>query len=98
MSYTEKMNNLVIDWIEVTEKKKYHIKRQEYEYASRTRDNQRIIERKINEIIGEEYNSNGFNDYIKKYLADKHGIDWDKINLDNIKETIREIKLNQLGI
>ena len=104
MNYTnDELNSLIIEWIEINQKKNSHARKQEYEKAVITRDNERIIERKIIHLSNLS-NIDSFHvrvhvrNYAKAYLENIHGIDLDGIDLDNIKETIREIKLNKLGI
>lgn len=96
----EKLNGLIIEWLEVNCEKLDHINNQRYEGAAFARDKERTIEDKILKLDKSASWNEKFtiSDYMKKYLSEKHGIDYNDIDMYNIKESIRQIKLNQLNI
>lgn len=97
--------NLLVDLLEVKEKKHNAIKFQKYEEGALLRDQERILERMIYEKIrGRDENWNVF-DYksyentISDYLSQKYGIKYGYYaDVNGLKILIREIKLIELGI
>ena len=99
--------NLLIDLLEVKEKKMSAIYSQRFEDGAILRDQERILERMVYEKIrGRDKNWEVF-DYksydvaISEYLLDKYGIEYssrDVKSRKSLKVLIREIKLKELGI
>lgn len=99
--------NLLIDLLEVKEKKLSAIRSQRYEDGAILRDQERILERMVYEKIrGRDKNWEVF-DYksydvaISDYLSEKYGIEYNSssgLYHDSLKVLIREIKLKELGI
>lgn len=86
----EKLDSLICDWIKVKVIKLDAIHHQHYENAALSRDKEKVIEDKILNILGDV----NINDYIHF----KYGINLYNMNIDNLKETIRDLKLNLIGI
>lgn len=97
----EKLNNLICQWLELNLKKLHAIENQHYETAAYARDEERQIEYKICDIANLDTDSSSSSAEIRKvatqYLSEC-GINIDDINKDNVKQSIREIKLKQIGI
>ena len=95
--------NLLIDLLEVKEKKMSSIKSQKYEDGANLRDQERILERMIYEKIrGRDENWQVFDyksyyDAISDYLSEKYGIEYSS-SKESLRVLIREIKLKELGI
>jgi len=100
--------NLLVDLLEVKEKKMSAIYSQRFDDGANLRDQERILERMIYEKIrGRDKNWEVF-DYksydiaISDYLLDKYGIEYnssrDVKSRNSLKVLIREIKLKELGI
>jgi hypothetical protein len=96
---TEKINNLIINLYDVKAEKNSVIKKQMYEKASFLRDEERTIERNLYSMIfsGKVFNQIDLDNWLKSYLKEYYNIDYDS-DISNFRETIREIKLKQLGI
>ena len=96
----EKLNNLICQWLELNLRKLHAIENQHYEKAAYARDEERKIEKKIVELANLDCDSNSSKDIRKmagEYL-DKCGINIKDINVFNVKQSIRELKLIQIGI
>ena len=97
----EKLNNLICQWLELNLKKLHAIENQHYETAAYARDEERQIEYKICDIANLDTDSSSSSAEIRKvatqYLSEC-GINIHYINKDNVKQSIREIKLLQVGI
>lgn len=100
--------NLLVDLLEVKEKKMSAIYSQRYEDGAILRDQERILERMVYEKIrGRDENWEVF-DYksydvaISDYLSEKYGIEYNSSSNDSLKVLltirVREIKLKELGI
>lgn len=95
----EKLNNLICQWLEVSLEKLHAIKNQRYEEAAVNRDEERKIEYQICEVYGLDVDGSypEIRKVVAKYLSE-HGINIEDINVFNVKQSIREIKLAQIGI
>jgi DNA polymerase/3'-5' exonuclease PolX len=97
-----KLNGLIIEWLEVNKLKNEHAKKKEYEKASIARDKERSLEIRIVDECNLKTSTTIYTgevrSYVIQYLADKHGINYDELDMSNIKSTIRQIKLDQLDI
>lgn len=99
--------NLLINLLELKEKKMTAIYSQRFEDGAHLRDQERKLERMIYEKIrGRDKNWEVF-DYksygvaISDYLLDRYGIEYssrDVKSRNSLKVLIREIKLKELGI
>ena len=96
---TEKINNLIINLYDVKAEKNSIIKKQMYERAAFLRDEERTIERNLYSMIfgGEIFKQVNLDNWLKTYLKEYYNIEHDS-DITNFRETIREIKLKQLGI
>ena len=95
--------NLLVDLLEVKEKKMSAIYSQRFEDGALLRDQERILERMVYEKIrGRDENWEVF-DYksydvaISDYLSEKYGIEYSS-SKESLRVLIREIKLKELGI
>jgi hypothetical protein len=95
---SEKLNNLICSWLEINAKKLKAIENQYYEKAAFARDDERAIELMIVDECDIVNSTSDVKSYIKHYLTNNHGINYDEIDMDNVKQSIRQIKLNQLNI
>ena len=96
----EKLNSLICQWLELNLKKLHAIENQHYEKAAYARDEERKVEYKICEIAAPAYSSSSSEEIRKiatKYLSEC-GINIEDLNTSNVKQSIREIKLLQVGI
>lgn len=96
----EKLNNLICELFDIKFEKNEVVKSQHYEKAAELRDKERGIERKLFPLIfpsNQLYDWEKLKNWIRIYLKDNYDIDYEDNN-GNLKETIREIKLKQLGI
>ena len=95
--------NLLIDLLEVKEKKMSAIYSQRFDDGANLRDQERILERMIYEKIrGRDENWQVFDyksyyDAISDYLSEKYGIEYSS-SKESLRVLIREIKLKELGI
>jgi len=94
---------LLIDLLEVKEKKNVAIKFQKYEDGATLRDQERILERMVyRELLGhcdenwETFNYKEYDTFISDYILNKYGVDYHSKGTP--KTLIREIKLIELGI
>lgn len=94
---------LLIDLLEVKEKKNVAIKFQKYEEGATLRDQERILERMVyRELLGhcdenwETFNYKEYDTFISDYILNKYGVDYHSKGTP--KTLIREIKLIELGI
>lgn len=94
---------LLIDLLEVKEKKNNTIKSQKYGEAATLRDQERILERMVyRELLGycdenwETFNYKAYDSLISDYLLNKYGVEYHSKGAP--KTLIREIKLIELGI
>lgn len=94
---------LLIDLLEVKEKKNYAIELQNYEGAASLRDQERILERMVyRELLGytdenwETFNYKAYDSFISDYILNKYGVDYHSKGTP--KTLIREFKLIELGI
>ncbi len=94
---------LLIDLLEVKERKHLAIDTQNYQDAAIIRDRERILERMVyRELIGysdenwETFNYKSYDNFITDYILNKYGLDYH--NRGTIKSLIREIKLIELGL
>jgi hypothetical protein len=94
----EKLNNLICSWLELNAKKLDAIENQYYEKAAYARDDERTIERMIVDECDIVNSTSDVKSYVKHYLVDKHGINYDELDINNVKQSIRQIKLEQLNI
>lgn len=96
---TEKINNLIINLYDVKGEKNTVIRKQMYEKAAFLRDREREIERNLYSMIfgGDIYNQVNLDNWLKTYLKEYYNIEHDS-DITTFRETIREIKLKQLGI
>ncbi len=95
------IDNLLCDLFEIRNSKHSVIKKQKYEKAAELRDSERQLEVKIYKILYSEelYDWEKLSEGISKYCFDTYGFIYDNKDYDsNFRETIREIKLKQLGI
>lgn len=100
--------NLLIDLLEVKEKKMSAIRSQRYEDGALLRDQERILERMVYEKIRgrdknwEVFDYKSYDVFISEYLLDKYGIKYNSSSNDSLKVLltirVREIKLKELGI
>lgn len=96
----EKLNSLICQWLELNLKKLHAIENQHYEKAAYARDEERQIEYKICDIANLDTDSSSsaeIRKVVTQYLSEC-GINIHDINKDNVKQSIREIKLKQIGI
>ena len=99
----EKLNSLICQWLELNLKKLHAIENQHYEKAAYARDEERKVEYKICEIAAPAYciDTSSYSEEIRK-IATKYlsecGINIEDLNTSNVKQSIREIKLLQVGI
>lgn len=97
---SEKLNNLICQWLELNLKKLHAIENQHYEKAAYARDEERKVEYKICELTNLDTDSSSSAEIRKvatRYLSEC-GIDIEDLNIMNVKQSIREIKLLQIGI
>lgn len=97
---SEKLNNLICQWLELNLKKLHAIENQHYEKAAYARDEERKVEYKICELANLDTDSSSSAEIRKvatRYLSEC-GIDIEDLNIMNVKQSIREIKLLQIGI
>ena len=99
---SERLNSLIYQWLELNLRKLHAIENQHYEKASYARDEERKVEYKICEITAPAYckdssSSKEIRKIATKYLSEC-GIDIEDLNTSNVKQSIREIKLLQVGI
>ena len=94
---------LLIDLLEVKEKKNVAIKFQKYEEGATLRDQERILERMVyRELLGhfdenwKTFNYKEYDTFISDYILNKYGVDYHSKGTP--KTLIREIKLIELGI
>lgn len=94
---------LLIDLLEVKERKHLAIDTQNYQDAASIRDQERILERMVyRELLGycdenwETFNYKYYDDFITDYILNKYGLNYHKKG--TIKALIRDIKLIELGI
>ena len=94
---------LLIDLLEVKEKKNVAIKFQKYEEGATLRDQERILERMVyRELLGhcdenwETFNYKEYDTFISDYILNKYGVDYHSKGTP--KTLIREVKLIELGI
>ena len=94
---------LLIDLLEVKEKKNDAIELQNYEVAASLRDKERILERMVyRELLGytdenwERFNYKEYDTFISDYILNKYGVDYHSKGTH--KTLIREFKLIELGI
>ena len=94
---------LLIDLLEVKEKKNVAIKFQKYEEGATLRDQERILERMVyRELLGhcdenwETFNYKEYDTFISDYILNKYGVDYH--SKGTLKTLIREFKLIELGI
>ncbi len=99
----EETLKLLIDLLEVKERKHLAIDTQNYQDAAIIRDQERILERMLyRELIGycdenwEKFNYKSYDNFITDYILNKYGLDYH--NRGTIKSLIREIKLIELGL
>ena len=99
----EETLKLLIDLLEVKERKHLAIDNQNYQDAAIVRDQERILERMVyRELIGyydenwETFNYKSYDNFITDYILNKYGLDYH--NRVTIKSLIREIKLIELGL
>ena len=94
---------LLIDLLEVKEKKNVAIKFQKYEEGATLRDQERILERMdYRELLGycdgnwETFNYKAYDTFISDYILNKYDVDYH--SKGTLKTLIREFKLIELGI
>ena len=92
----EKLNNLICQWLEINLRKLHAIENQHYEKAAYVRDEEREIEKQIVEV-SDLIDNSSIRKMVGEYLS-KSGINIEDINVFNVKQSIREIKLIQIGI
>ena len=99
--YNEKINNLIFELFDIKYEKGLVVKKQQYENAARLRDDERKVEDKLYSVIfpkNSDYNRIDLEEWLTIYLKDNYNIVYDRYAIENLKLTIREIKLKQLGI
>jgi hypothetical protein len=96
---SEKINNLICELFDIKYEKVIVVKKQQYENAARLRDVERIVESKLYTLIfpNKDYDWSKLKEWLVTYLKENYNIDYSN-DIHNLKETIREIKLKQLGI
>jgi hypothetical protein len=94
---------LLIDLLEVKERKHLAIDTQQYQDAASIRDQERILERMVyRELIGhcdenwETFNYKVYDTFICDYILNKYGVNYH--SKETIKALVREMKLIELGI
>lgn len=102
-----KLNGLIIEWLEINYIKKELINNQEYEKLAITRDKERNLEIRIIDECNlnilkptsfSEGTSGRVRSYVKQYLTDKYEINYEELDMTDIKSCIRNLKLEQLNI
>jgi hypothetical protein len=94
---------LLVELLEIKERKLLAIQNQRYEDGANIRDQERILERMVyRELLGycdenwETFNYKSYDEFITDYILNKYGLDYHKSG--TIKSLIREIKLIELGL
>ena len=94
---------LLIELLEVKERKHLAIDNQNYEDGARIRDREKILERMVyKELLGYcdknwvTFNYKSYDYFITDYILNEYGLNYHKRG--TIKALIREIKLIELGI
>jgi hypothetical protein len=94
---------LLIDLLEVKERKHLAIDTQQYQDAATLRDQERILERMVyRELLGytdenwETFDYKAYDSFISNYILNKYGVDYHSKGTP--KTLIREFKLIELGI
>ena len=98
----DKLNSLICKWLELNLKKLHAIENQYYEKAAYARDEEKKVELKIVKVANLDceddcYSRKEIRLVAKEYLS-SIGIDISDINTGNLKQSLREIKLLQVGI
>ena len=94
---------LLIDLLEVKERKNLAIDTYQYQDAATLRDQERILERMVyRELLGhcdenwKTFNYKEYDTFISDYILNKYGVDYHSKGTP--KTLIRELKLIELGI
>lgn len=94
------LNKTLTRIYEIKEEKNSVVRSQQYEKAAKLRDEERTLERKAYCILfdttDDSYDWAKYEDGIIKYLKENYDIDYHSIN--SLKQMMRIIKLDDLGI
>jgi len=94
--------NLLLDLLDVKEKKSVAIRSQKYEKGATLRDQERILEKMVYEKLKgldknwDEYKSHY--ETISEFIFNRWGLEYQSATKSCIKTITREIKLMELGI
>jgi hypothetical protein len=96
---SENINNLMFEFFDIKYQKSLVIKKQQYEKAAMLRDSERKVGGKLFDAIftKQPHDWKLLDEWLNIHLKDNYGLDYND-DIDNLKLTIREIKLKQLGI
>lgn len=103
------MENLIVKLQEIRSNKSKAILMQKYEEAGKLRNNEKQVYKEIYKIINSDYDLNkksgkeideDINTLVINYLNQKYNTEFtiESLNKENLKSTLRTLKLKKLGI
>ena len=97
------MNNidgLILEMLEIKQQKNIVVQKQQYENAANLRDKERDIEKNIFSMVfpDEEHDYVSFGTWLRSYLLERFGIEYNYDSVQLIRQIMRQIKLDELGI